>query len=95
MAPTLVEKHILRAQYIIISFFLVSLFQNSPKAGCSSDRDSPKPGSSHQRGLCSRDYAIGDDSSVRVEETESFLSGLPPTMFGKILLNFLIRVSEN
>ena len=27
--------------------------------------------------------AIGGDASVRVEETSTFLNGLPPTMFGK------------
>jgi len=58
---------------------------SSPKAGCSSQRDSPKPSSSSQP-QCSdlpptgNDYGLGN--GFELEETATFLNRLPPTMFG-------------
>jgi len=64
--------------------------QTSPKAGCSSQRDSPKPCSSsqHQKsseGGCpssrrQQDYGLGHGFAL--QETASFLNRLPPNMFG-------------
>merc|ERR1711899_512159 len=62
-------------------------FTSSPKAGCSSQRDSPKPCSSSQPPPSStelsssgNDYGLGDGFAL--EETASFLNRLPPNMFG-------------
>jgi len=59
-------------------------YLSSPKAGCSSQRDSPKPCSSSQPQ--SSDLTTGNDYGLGngfvVEETASFLNRLPPNMFG-------------
>jgi len=60
-------------------------YLSSPKAGCSSQRDSPKPCSSSQPQstevpASGNDYGLG--TGFELEETASFLNRLPPTMFG-------------
>jgi hypothetical protein len=55
--------------------------QSSPQAGCSSQpdsaqgRDSPKPGGS-------RDQARREVGGFHLQQTASFLNGLPPDFFG-------------
>lgn len=59
---------------------LSQVSSNSPKAGCSSERDSPKPSSSSssQQNQMHSSQASG----FQLLETATFLNGLPPNIFG-------------
>ena len=61
---------------------------NSPRAGCSSDRDSPKPccssSSSSHLAISSSNTDGASANPGGFNETDSFLNGLPPHMFGKL-----------
>merc|ERR1712113_67818 len=58
---------------------LMQIASLSPKAGCSSERDSPKPsGSSSQQ----QQVYTSKDSEFQLLETATFLNGLPPNIFG-------------
>merc|ERR1711993_181017 len=59
---------------------LSQVSSHSPKAGCSSERDSPKPSSSSssQQNQMHSSQASG----FQLLETATFLNGLPPNIFG-------------
>jgi len=58
---------------------LIQIASLSPKAGCSSERDSPKPSSSSSQ---QQQMHTTRDSEFQLLETATFLNGLPPNIFG-------------